>query len=404
MHARNTIKPAKKKAYAFGSGVKERTASFTQKYRFGFNNQEQETELGEYYSFEYRVHDARLGRFLSLDPHYFSYFQISAYSFCNGSPIMFSDPDGRDIIYGDGWSSSKAKLAYDLIRSMRIAYFEAAIAPFENNSNLLNLRFNIQSTQQNSKFKKDNCNAYAEVVPIMINGKPANAFEMQRYRFTNHTIYICSDPENIKEEYDATLTDISKMQGVLRSNQYYAFKNYPKEIVVFLNLAHEILHVELNSKPVESRGCLGGNCQHGTMANQNQKGILELLSRANEIRGWGLDQTQLESASWYGMHFGETKVKIEADHGFGKKFNNDFLEFATSQTNKSLESSNSSYRVDQRWWEKDVNSEEFMYGKERFETYLHDLRNMPKQVLFDKKTIKITLNTNGTKTEEPVTH
>jgi len=121
LHARNTIKPAKKKAYAFGSGVKERTASFTQKYRFGFNNQEQETELGEYYSFEYadncrvlkkplqcrasttfypivnwvnrrdRVHDARLGRFLSVDPLAQKFAFATPFNFAKNKPIQFID-------------------------------------------------------------------------------------------------------------------------------------------------------------------------------------------------------------------------------------------------------------------------------------------------------------------------
>lgn len=75
--------------YAFGSAVKERTASFTQKYRFGFNNQEQEIELGEYYSFEYRVHDARLGRFLSVDPLAAEYPWNSTYAFATNNPIGF---------------------------------------------------------------------------------------------------------------------------------------------------------------------------------------------------------------------------------------------------------------------------------------------------------------------------
>jgi RHS repeat-associated protein len=85
------------KTYAFGSAVKERTTSFTQKYRFGFNNQEQEIELGEYYSFEYRVHDARLGRFLSVDPLSDEYPWNSVYAFAENRVI-----DGRDL-EGSEW-------------------------------------------------------------------------------------------------------------------------------------------------------------------------------------------------------------------------------------------------------------------------------------------------------------
>jgi RHS repeat-associated protein len=96
LHPRHTISPNSKKAHAFGSGVKERTASFTQKYRFGFNNQEQETELGEYYSFEYRVHDARLGRFLSVDPLAPEYHWNSTYAFAENSVIQCKDLEGAE--------------------------------------------------------------------------------------------------------------------------------------------------------------------------------------------------------------------------------------------------------------------------------------------------------------------
>ncbi|MBL7811113.1 MAG: hypothetical protein JNL57_02730 [Bacteroidetes bacterium] len=91
MRLRFRKSPEPKKAYAFGSTVKERTISYTQKYRFGFNNQEQETELGDYYSFEYRVHDARLGRFLSVDPWEKKYAFQSVYIFAFNCPISKID-------------------------------------------------------------------------------------------------------------------------------------------------------------------------------------------------------------------------------------------------------------------------------------------------------------------------
>ncbi|MBL7812918.1 MAG: hypothetical protein JNL57_11890 [Bacteroidetes bacterium] len=94
MPPRNTISSEPKKAYAFGSTVKERTISYTKKYRFGFNNQEQETELGDYYSFEYRVHDARLGRFLSVDPWEKKYAFQSPYNFAFDRPIIQIDWKG----------------------------------------------------------------------------------------------------------------------------------------------------------------------------------------------------------------------------------------------------------------------------------------------------------------------
>lgn len=77
--------------YAFGSAVVERSKSFGSIYRYGFNNQEREGELGEYYSFEYRVHDARLGRFLSIDPLCSKFAFASPYVFAKNKPIQYID-------------------------------------------------------------------------------------------------------------------------------------------------------------------------------------------------------------------------------------------------------------------------------------------------------------------------
>ena len=85
------------RAYAFGSAIKERTYSFTPKYRFGFNNQEQENELGEYYSFEYRIHDARLGRFMSVDPLAPEYPWNSPYAFAENRVIDGIDLEGAEF-------------------------------------------------------------------------------------------------------------------------------------------------------------------------------------------------------------------------------------------------------------------------------------------------------------------
>jgi RHS repeat-associated protein len=63
-------------------------------YRYGFNNQEKEPELGDYYAFEYRIHDARLGRFLSVDPLASEFPHMSPYAAFNDNPIKYNDPTG----------------------------------------------------------------------------------------------------------------------------------------------------------------------------------------------------------------------------------------------------------------------------------------------------------------------
>jgi len=50
------------------------------------------------YDFGARMYDARLGRWLSLDPLQAKYPQLSPYSFCNNNPVIYKDFDGRDYI------------------------------------------------------------------------------------------------------------------------------------------------------------------------------------------------------------------------------------------------------------------------------------------------------------------
>ena len=81
--------------YPFGSGMKNRSFSAAN-YRYGFNNQEKDAEMGEAYAFEYRIHDARLGRFLSVDPLFFDYPWNSSYTFAENDNIRAIDLEGAE--------------------------------------------------------------------------------------------------------------------------------------------------------------------------------------------------------------------------------------------------------------------------------------------------------------------
>ncbi|MDD4575863.1 MAG: RHS repeat-associated core domain-containing protein [Bacteroidales bacterium] len=86
--------------YPFGSPMDGRTFS-SEEYRFGFNGQEKDDEIkgsGNSYDFGARIYDSRLGRWLSLDPLQEKYPDLSAYVFVANSPLIFVDPDGKDIV------------------------------------------------------------------------------------------------------------------------------------------------------------------------------------------------------------------------------------------------------------------------------------------------------------------
>jgi putative chitinase len=70
-------------------------------YRYGFNGQEKDDEVygsGNSYAFEYRMHDPRLGRFLSIDPLAATYPWNSPYAFAENRVIDGKDLEGLEYV------------------------------------------------------------------------------------------------------------------------------------------------------------------------------------------------------------------------------------------------------------------------------------------------------------------
>ncbi len=80
-----------------------------QRLRFGFQGQEKDDEItgvtGSHLAFKYRVHDARIGRFLSIDPLAKDYPWNSPYAFSENKVINSVELEGLEsevIIYAKG--------------------------------------------------------------------------------------------------------------------------------------------------------------------------------------------------------------------------------------------------------------------------------------------------------------
>jgi RHS repeat-associated protein len=85
--------------YPFGSAMEERTMMASD-YRFGFNGQEQDGEVMDgAVVFKYRVHDPRIGKFLSVDPLAPDYPWNSSYAFAENRVIDGIDLEGLEWFY-----------------------------------------------------------------------------------------------------------------------------------------------------------------------------------------------------------------------------------------------------------------------------------------------------------------
>jgi RHS repeat-associated protein len=75
-------------------------------YTYGFNGKRKDNEIygeGNAYDFGSRVYDPRIGRWLSTDPLWQKYTSLSPYNFVANSPIQAFDPDGKLIIFVNGF-------------------------------------------------------------------------------------------------------------------------------------------------------------------------------------------------------------------------------------------------------------------------------------------------------------
>jgi RHS repeat-associated protein len=77
----------------------ERQWSYGSGYRYGFNGKENDSEVkgnGVQYDYGFRIYDARIGKFLSVDPLTESYPWYTPYQFAGNKPIQFIDLDGLE--------------------------------------------------------------------------------------------------------------------------------------------------------------------------------------------------------------------------------------------------------------------------------------------------------------------
>jgi len=91
--------------FPFGSVMDGRSFN-NEKYRFGFNGQEKDNDIGEgMFSAEFWEYDSRIARRWNPDPIVKKY--ESFYACFSNNPILFVDPNGQDVVNGDEIRSKK---------------------------------------------------------------------------------------------------------------------------------------------------------------------------------------------------------------------------------------------------------------------------------------------------------
>jgi len=96
------------------------STTFINPYRYGFNGKEKDDEVsgaGNEYDYGFRIYNPRLGRFLSVDPLFKGYANLTTYQFSSNNPIKFIDLDGLEATEkkdNSGKTVVKPKRAYEI--------------------------------------------------------------------------------------------------------------------------------------------------------------------------------------------------------------------------------------------------------------------------------------------------
>ncbi|HRF77972.1 MAG TPA: RHS repeat-associated core domain-containing protein, partial [Chitinophagales bacterium] len=101
MYSNNLLTSGKTHYDPFGMLLEGRNWEGGSEYRYGFNGKESDKETygdGNVYDYGFRIYNSRLGKFLSVDPLFKSYAELTPYQFASNRPIDGIDLDGLEYI------------------------------------------------------------------------------------------------------------------------------------------------------------------------------------------------------------------------------------------------------------------------------------------------------------------
>jgi RHS repeat-associated protein len=91
------------------------TVTLGQSYRYTGKPLDEEMDLDWYY-YGARYYDPEIGRFLAIDPLHGKYPILSPYAYVANNPLIYLDPNGKDILNDQGNVISNANVFWGLVR------------------------------------------------------------------------------------------------------------------------------------------------------------------------------------------------------------------------------------------------------------------------------------------------
>jgi len=328
--------------YPFGMELKTYQAD-SAGYRYGFNGQENENDIsgqsGGHVIFEYRIHDARLGRWLSRDPHEYKYPYTSSYCAFLNNPLFFIDPDGRDIVPTTEFKASRYGVVFDKMVTNNNIQFMVLVTHFNQKSETLNLEYAVIAKTSSSKFINGNSQTYGEgrvsngnnihVTTAAFNPKVItdnfssipNSGHAYLYRINVKFIEDAQDPflPFFKSQY---------------ANAYYTYEY--NDLALAIVLYHEMLHTYMHTQEISNEN----SGHHNKMARgnyiENMKSMIKQFSENNQL---GYTEGQIEDLAYWSLSqtgaggFNEYMIKkagIPSDYLDSEKYTKEQIDAYTA--------------------------------------------------------------------------
>lgn len=146
--------------------------------RWKYNGKELDSNFDiDTYDFGARNYDPTIGRWMNIDPLAEKYYDFSGYNYTMNNPILFTDPDGMRVEWGEGLDAEEKKILGYLIYQLR------------KNSKSFDKAFTKLHNSENTYTVTDNWNPDAEFDPNKGNFDIEEDFDFDTGETTETLVY-----------------------------------------------------------------------------------------------------------------------------------------------------------------------------------------------------------------------
>jgi hypothetical protein len=185
------------------------------------------------YRAEARYYDARVGRFLTVDPLQEKYPQWAAYSYCFCNPAALRDPDGKKVVLGSWWDRTLSFFGY---KTDGLRYVEKAAERLKQSESGAKIFAKVDDLPQDVVVKTDILEQTTDNIEL---GRMDPKGDQKNDKFEGATIVL--DPNHIE-------TAIMYTEKNMVTNED---DKYPRKDASAIVLGHELGHAAAAASSVK---------------------------------------------------------------------------------------------------------------------------------------------------------